>query len=94
MAAILRVFLALSMGVPAGLTALVVSMQPLLSSFLAIFLFAETLRHIQWTGIILGFAGVTVVLVPTISDGAAGEMSLAALGGDILRVGSNWPAGR
>ena len=31
------VFLALSMGVPAGLTALVVSMQPLLSSFLAIF---------------------------------------------------------
>lgn len=74
------VFLALSMGVPAGLTALVVSMQPLLSSFLAIFLFAETLRHIQWTGIILGFAGVTVVLVPTIGDGAAGEMSLAALG--------------
>ena len=68
------------MGVPAGLTALVVSMQPLLSSFLAIFLFAETLRHIQWTGIILGFAGVTVVLVPTIGDGAAGEMSLAALG--------------
>jgi drug/metabolite transporter (DMT)-like permease len=74
------VFLALSMGVPAGLTALVVSMQPLLSSFLAIFLFAETLRHIQWTGIILGFAGVTVVLVPTIGGGAAGELSLAGLG--------------
>jgi len=74
------VFLALSMGVPAGLTALVVSMQPLLSSFLAIFLFAETLRHIQWTGIILGFAGVTVVLVPTIGGGAAGELSPAGLG--------------
>ena len=73
------VFLALSMGIPAGLTALVVSMQPLLSSFLAIFLFAETLRHIQWTGIILGFAGVTVVLVPTIG-GAFGELSLAGLG--------------
>ena len=74
------VFLALSMGVPAGLTALVVSMQPLLSSFLAIFLFAEKLRHIQWTGIILGFAGVTVVLVPTIGGGAAGELSPAGLG--------------
>jgi drug/metabolite transporter (DMT)-like permease len=74
------VFLALSMGVPAGLTALVVSMQPLLSSFLAIFLFAETLRHIQWTGIILGFAGVTVALVPTIGGGAADELSLAGLG--------------
>ena len=32
-----QVFLALSMGVPAGLTALVVSMVPLLSSFLAFF---------------------------------------------------------
>ena len=74
------VFLALSMGIPAGLTALVVSMQPLLSSFIAIFLFAETLRHIQWTGIILGFVGVAVVLLPTIGSGASGDLSLVGLG--------------
>ncbi len=74
------VFLALSMDVPAGLTALVVSMQPLLSSFLAIFLFAEKPRFIQWTGILLGFVGVAIVLLPTISVGAPREFSLAGLG--------------
>jgi drug/metabolite transporter (DMT)-like permease len=74
------VFLALSLGIPAGLAALVVSMQPLLSSFLAIFLFAEELRRIQWAGIFLGFVGVAVVLMPTIDGGAGGDLSMAGLG--------------
>jgi drug/metabolite transporter (DMT)-like permease len=74
------VFLALSLGIPAGLAALVVSMQPLLSSFLAIFLFAEALRRIQWAGIFLGFVGVAVVLMPTIDGGADGNLSMAGLG--------------
>ena len=74
------VFLALSLGIPAGLAALVVSMQPLLSSFLAIFLFAEALRRIQWAGIFLGFVGVAVVLMPTIDGGAGGDLSMAGLG--------------
>jgi len=69
------VFLALSMGVPAGLAALIVSTQPLLSSFLAIFLFAESLRQAQWAGILLGLIGVGVVLVPTID----GSFSMAGL---------------
>ena len=74
------VFLALSLGIPAGLVALVVSMQPLLSSFLAIFLFAEALRRIQWAGIFLGFVGVALVLMPTIDGGAGGDLSMAGLG--------------
>mgnify|MGYP001412715184 CR=1 FL=1 len=74
------VFLALSLGISAGLAALVVSMQPLLSSFLAIFLFAEALRRIQWAGIFLGFVGVAVVLMPTIDGGAGGDLSMAGLG--------------
>ena len=74
------VFLALSLGISAGLAALVVSMQPLLSSFLAIFLFAEALRRIQWAGIFLGFVGVAVVLMPTIDGGAGGNLSMAGLG--------------
>lgn len=60
------VFLALDMGVPAGLAALIVSMQPLLSSFFAIFLFSEIMRRIQWLGIFIGFAGVALVLLPSI----------------------------
>ena len=74
------VFLALSLGIPAGLAALIVSMQPLLASFLAIFLFAEALRRIQWVGIFLGFVGVAVVLMPTIDGGAGGNLSMAGLG--------------
>jgi drug/metabolite transporter (DMT)-like permease len=70
------VFLALDMGVPAGLTSLIVSMQPLLSSFLAIFLFAEAMRRVQWLGIGLGLAGVTIVLMPTIG----GAFPLTGLG--------------
>ena len=70
------VFLALDLGVPAGLAALIVSTQPLLSSFAAIFLFKEPLRFIQWAGIILGLFGVSVVLLPTID----GSYSLAGLG--------------
>jgi drug/metabolite transporter (DMT)-like permease len=74
------VFLALDMGVPAGLTSLIVSMQPLLSSFLAIFLFAEAMRGAQWLGIGLGLAGVTIVLMPTIS----GAFPVAGLGVALL----------
>ena len=69
------VFLALDMGIPAGLAALIVSMQPLLSSFLAIFLFAEMMRGIQWSGIFIGFAGVALVLIPSIE----GDFPLSAL---------------
>jgi drug/metabolite transporter (DMT)-like permease len=83
------VFLALSLGIPAGLAALVVSMQPLLSSFLAIFLFAEALRRIQWAGIFLGFVGVAVVLMPTIDGGAGGESVDGRVGGDIFRAGGD-----
>lgn len=60
------VFLALSLGLPAGMAALIVSMQPLLSAFFAIFLFGEAMRRVQWAGIAIGFCGVCIVLVPTI----------------------------
>ncbi len=73
------VFLALSIGIPAGLAALIVSMQPLLSSFFAIFLFKETLRRIQWVGIIFGFVGVAVVLLPRIGGSQNGDLEVNTL---------------
>ena len=42
------VFFAISVGLSAGISALIVSMQPLLASVLAIFLFNERLRPVQW----------------------------------------------
>ncbi|MEY2633132.1 MAG: hypothetical protein RIR00_1786 [Pseudomonadota bacterium] len=56
------VFEAISRGLPAGLTALVVGMQPLLTALLAGSLLGETVRRRQWLGLGLGFCGVALVV--------------------------------
>ena len=63
------VFFAISLGLPAGIAALIVSLQPLLASGLAIFLFGEKLRLIQIGGMLAGLAGVVLVLLPKIGGG-------------------------
>jgi len=64
------VFFAISLGLPAGIAALIVSLQPLLASGLAIFLLGERLRAVQVMGMLAGFGGVILVLLPKM----AGEM--------------------
>lgn len=56
------VFVAIGMGLPAGVTALVVGMQPLLTATLAGRLLGETVLARQWAGLALGFAGVALVV--------------------------------
>ena len=63
------VFFAISLGLPAGIAALIVSLQPLLASGLAIFLFGEKLRLIQIGGMLAGLAGVVLVLLPKMGGG-------------------------
>ena len=63
-------FFAMSNGLGAALAALIVSTQPLLTSALAIFLFGEKPRLVQWVGIFTGFAGVVVVLSPSLGVNA------------------------
>lgn len=58
------VFFALSQGLPAGISALIVSLQPLLASGLAIILFDEKLRPVQILGMLAGIIGVVLVLLP------------------------------
>lgn len=60
------VFFALSQGLPAGISALIVSLQPLLASRLAIILFDEKLRGVQVLGMLAGIFGVVLVLLPKI----------------------------
>lgn len=56
------VFVAISLGLPAGLASLVVGVQPLLTAIGAgYFLGAKVLRR-QWTGLLLGLLGVALVL--------------------------------
>ena len=58
------VFFALTRGLPAGIAALIVSLQPLLASGLAIILFDEKLRPVQVIGMLAGIVGVVLVLLP------------------------------
>jgi len=53
---------ALSKGVPAGIVALIVTLQPILTSLLAGPLLGEKVTWRQWIGICLGFSGTLLVL--------------------------------
>lgn len=56
------VFYAISQGMPAGLAALIVTLQPILTAALARPLLGEVVTPKQWFGIVLGFIGAAVVL--------------------------------
>jgi drug/metabolite transporter (DMT)-like permease len=59
------VFYAISKGLPAGVAAVVTSVQPVLVSLLAVRVLGETLKRKQIVGLFLGFVGVTTVLAPS-----------------------------
>ena len=57
------VFYSLYNGASASLIALIVSLQPILTSVLAINFLNENLSKLQWVGIILGFFGAILVIL-------------------------------
>ena len=68
------VFFALSKGISATLIALIVSLQPILTSFLAKIFLNETLTRFQWIGIFLGFSGASIIIISDL----IGDLSLIA----------------
>jgi drug/metabolite transporter (DMT)-like permease len=62
------VFFAISKGLPAGVAAVVTSVQPVLVSVLAVRVLGETLKRKQIVGLLLGFGGVITVLAPSFKD--------------------------
>src|SRR3990170_6450832 len=56
------VFIAISQGVPAGISALIPGLQPLLMATIANRWLGEKVRALQWVGLALGLAGVALVL--------------------------------
>lgn len=78
------VFIAISKGLPAGVTSLVVGIQPLLTAVGAGWLLNETVLKRQWAGLVLGFVGVAMVVSGKLGSGfglAALWPALAALAG-------------
>ena len=68
------VFIAISHGLPAGVTALVVGMQPLLTAFSAGWLLGEKVTPRQWIGLVLGFIGVGLVVSGSLGEANLGPM--------------------
>jgi drug/metabolite transporter (DMT)-like permease len=64
------VFIAIGHGLPAGVAALVVGLQPLLTALGAGWLLREKVRATQWAGLAAGFAGVALVVAHKVAAGA------------------------
>jgi drug/metabolite transporter (DMT)-like permease len=78
------VFVAISKGLPAGVTSLVVGIQPLLTAVGAGWLLGEKVLPRQWAGLVLGFVGVGLVVSGKIGVGFGVDAlwpALAALAG-------------
>ena len=57
------VFGAIEQGISAGVTAIVVGLQPLLTAFIAMYLFKESLNKKQWLALGIGVLGIALVVL-------------------------------
>jgi drug/metabolite transporter (DMT)-like permease len=77
------VFSSIHHGLPAGLSALIVGLQPVLTATVVGPLLGERVTPRQWLGLVLGFAGVAIVLFERYGFGSggfgAGAVALAAV---------------
>lgn len=74
------VFWAVRHGLPAGMTALVSGLQPLITTLIAAMFLRETVVMRQWLGLAIGFCGVALVVVPkfSLSSGGINPVTLSA----------------
>lgn len=77
------VLLALDYGVPAGIVALVVALQPLATGVLSGLVTGEQTRLYQWLGLVLGFVGVVLSVAFRIDFG-----SYSSIFGYLIPIGS------
>jgi len=78
------VFWAIRDGMPAGMSALVVGLQPLITASIAVPFLGERLGPRHWAGLVAGFAGVAIVLSPEI--GSAAGVNAATIAACVLAV--------
>ena len=72
------VFFAISRGTPAGVSAVIVSLQPVLVAALATRLLGEQLVRRQWLGLALGVTGVALVIAPGLAA-RTGDLPVAGV---------------
>jgi drug/metabolite transporter (DMT)-like permease len=83
------IFYAISLGVSAGISAVVVSLQPVLTALLAARMLGDRPAARQWLGLVLGVAGVVLVVGPGIAAaGTAEPLSPAGLAACLVALAS------
>lgn len=84
------VFWAVHQGLPAGISALIAGMQPLVTALLAMALLGEKVTRRQWLGLAAGLLGVLIVLWPKLGVTGAGvnAATLAASAVAVLSIGA------
>lgn len=71
-------FYGVKQGMPAGITALICSLQPVLVSIFSAFFFGEKLSSRKWLGLGLGLAGLVMVIAPKLE--VSGDQALPTAG--------------
>lgn len=81
------VFVAISLGLPTGLSSLITGIHPVVTSVVGRWALGERLRRLQWMGIALGLLGVIAVVVDrlrahsgSVTAGALVAMAVSVLG--------------
>ncbi|KAA8681648.1 DMT family transporter [Vibrio gigantis] len=75
-------YLAIDWGMPAGLSSLLVGLQPILTALIMVSCTSQRFNFAQWLGLALGFAGISLVLMGNIewqSDDQKGMATLLCL---------------
>ncbi len=81
------IFWAIKQGMPAGVAAIIVSLQPLVSASLVAPLLGERVEIRHWIGLVLGLVGAIIVLLPGTQLGSA-EIRLDMLAMSLLALAS------
>jgi drug/metabolite transporter (DMT)-like permease len=79
------VFVAVDLGMPTGVSALIAGLHPVLTAVASGPVLGERLRPLQWAGVALGFGGVLAVVADRLGAGVAG-MSATAIATSAVSV--------
>jgi drug/metabolite transporter (DMT)-like permease len=79
-------FWAITHGMAAGVMALLGALQPLFTALIAVSIMGSTLRSRMWIGLVVGFAGVGLVLAPKLAGTGVGSLTFTAAGAALVSV--------
>lgn len=74
------VFISIDLGTSAATSSLIISLQPLLASFLAYFLMGAAVTRTQLVGLVVGFTGVSLIVFNKLGVGSLASVLMSVFG--------------